>query len=158
MQPQQIAAAKMVIATVARSYFGAEKTVEEFASMLHAENELQDIDQFQNIYAGDKGLFLVVLDGERLVGTGALRPASATMAELKRLWLLEEYHGRGIGYRLVMHLFDFARKAGYRRVCLQTSIEQKRAITFYKRIGFVEVPAYNEQPYDDDISLQIDLD
>jgi ribosomal protein S18 acetylase RimI-like enzyme len=56
-----------------------------------------------------------------------------------------------------MRLFEFARQAGYRRVCLQTSLQQQRAIAFYKRIGFVEVPPYNELPYDDDISLEINL-
>lgn len=158
IQPHQTAAAKLVISMVARTYYGSDKTVQEFAAMLDEENELHDVDHFQHVYSGEKGLFLVALDDDRLVGTGALKPVAQHLAELKRVWLLEEYHGQGIGYRLVMGLFEFARQAGYQRICLQTGTKQKRAIAFYKRIGFVEIPTYNENPYDDDISLQIDLD
>lgn len=153
--PEQALAAKRVIVTVARPYFGADKSVEEFAAILDEEHELDDVDHYQDVYGGERGIFLVVMDDDRIAGTGALKPFDQQTAELKRLWLLEEYHGRGLGYRLVMRLFDFARQAGYERIVLQTDIKQLRAIAFYKRIGFVEIPAYNTDPYEEDISLEL---
>jgi putative acetyltransferase len=152
-----VAAAKTVITRVLWTYFGMEHSLPEFTALVEEEKELQDVDQYQSIYAGDKGLFLVVLVDDCVVGTGAIRPITTEVAELKRLWLLEEYHGQKIGYQVVMRLFEFARQAGYSRICLSTSLEQKRAIAFYKRIGFVETDAYQGQLYDDDISMQIDL-
>ena len=57
--------------------------------------------------------FLAALDDYRLIGTGAIRKLDRDIAELKRIWLLDEYHGQGIGFRLVNLLFNFARAQGY---------------------------------------------
>jgi putative acetyltransferase len=157
IQIHQVAAAKQVIAEVAQRIFEPEMSVEEFLTSLDAEHELQDLDNVQQVYGGPRSIFLVVLDDDRVVGTGALRPFDEQTAELKRLWLFEDYHGQRLGYQLVMQLFEFARKVGYGRIYLQTSLQSQRAIGFYKRLGFVEIPAYFEQPYDDDISMGIDL-
>jgi len=43
-----------------------------------------------------------------------------------------------------MQLFDFARKQSYRRIRLQTSPEQVRALDFYRKVGFYEIPCYND--------------
>ena len=158
IQPHQIAAAKAVISAVAQRIFEPEKSSDEFAADLDHEHELQDVDNVLQVYDGKSGLFLVVLDDQKVVGTGAVRPHQAHSAELKRLWLLEEYHGQGLGYQVVMRLFEFARQAGYNHIYLQTSLQQQRAIAFYKRIGFVETLPYSQPPYDDDISMEIRLD
>ena len=158
IQTHQIAAAKQVIAAVAQRIFEPEKSVEEFLVSLDVEHELLDVDDVQHFYDGARGIFLVVMDDDRVVGTGAVRPFDEQTAELKRLWLLEEYHGQGFGYQVVMRLFEFARQAGYRRIYLQTSLQSQRAIGFYKRLGFVEIPAYIQHPYDDDVSMGIDLE
>ena len=55
------------------------------------------------------------------------------------MWLLEDFHGKGIGYCMMQRLLDFARQIGYKSIRLQTGIEQERAIKFYHRIGFCEV-------------------
>ena len=75
--------------------------------------------------------------------------------ELKRMWLLEEYHGQGIGYRLIQQLFAFARENGYLRVRLQTSPNQTRALNFYRKLGFYQIPCYNDDT--DEISMEIKL-
>ncbi|WKZ42275.1 MAG: GNAT family N-acetyltransferase [Anaerolineales bacterium] len=105
------------------------------------------------MYEQNHGIFLVVLDDDRLVGTGALKRMDPSTAELKRLWLLEEYQGRGIGYQVVMRLFTFAREKGYSSIRLQTGSEQTRAITFYKKLGFHEIECYNDKT--DEISMEI---
>jgi len=45
---------------------------------------------------------------------------------------------------LITQLFDFARKQDYTRVRLQTSPEQIRALAFYRKVGFHEIPCYND--------------
>ena len=157
IKDEQIVAAKRVIEGVAQRIFEPAKSSVEFAASLEDEHELKDMDDLRQVYDGKLGVFLVALDGDRVIGTGALKPLEGQAAELKRLWLLEEYHGQRIGYRLVMRLFEFARQAGYRQIFLQTSLQQQRAIDFYKQIGFVEVSDYIALAYDDDISLGITL-
>lgn len=154
IQPHQIEDAKAVISAVAQRIYEPDKSPGEFLDTIDREHVLEDVDNVQQIYNGRSGLFLVVLDDGKVVGTGAVRPWEGEIAELKRLWLLEQYQGQGIGYRVVMQLFEFARQCGYKSIRLQTGFLQKRAIAFYKKLGFVEIPTYG---HDDDISMEIKL-
>ncbi|MCE9646208.1 MAG: GNAT family N-acetyltransferase [Chloroflexi bacterium] len=155
MQPHQIMDAKLVITAVAQRIFEPEKTVQEFYDILEDEDELHDVDDYQHSYGQSRGLFLVVMDDDKLVGTGAVKQLEQDTAELKRLWLLEEYHGQGIGYTVVTQLLDFARSYGYKKVRLQTSQRQERAIRFYTRFGFYRIPSYRKSM--DNISMEIVL-
>ncbi|MBK8782040.1 MAG: GNAT family N-acetyltransferase [Anaerolineales bacterium] len=155
IQTHQIEDAKYVISAVAQRIFVPDKTVQDFYDVLEEEHELHDVDNFQREYVENRGLFLVVMDDEKLVGTGAIKRLEENIAELKRLWLLEEYHGQRIGYQVVSQLLDFARAHGYEKVRLQTSQKQERAVRFYTRLGFYEIPSYRESM--DDISMEVSL-
>jgi putative acetyltransferase len=155
LKPHQVTDAKHMISAVAQRIYYPGKTPQFFYDVLEEEGELHDVDDFQQVYVNNDGLFLVVLDDQRVVGSGALKRIDQEIAELKRLWLLEEYHGQGIGYRVVMHLFDFAREKGYSRIRLQTGEVQARAVKFYKKLGFYEIESYHESM--DNISMEIKL-
>jgi len=155
IQPHQITDAKYVISAVAQRIFVPEKTVQDFYDILEEEGELNDVDNFQQAYVEDRGLFLVVLDDDQLVGTGALKKLDGNIAELKRLWLLEEYHGQKIGYQVVSHLLDFARTHGYKKVRLQTGETQERALRFYSRLGFYQILSYRKSM--DNVSMELEL-
>ena len=90
---------------MAQRIFEPEKSSVEFAANLEDEHDLKDMDDLRLVYDKKFGVFLVALDGDRMIGKGGLRPLEGQTAELKRLWLLEEYHGQRIEYRLVMRLF-----------------------------------------------------
>jgi len=155
MQPEHIAGARYVICAVAQRIFEPEMTIEEFAKELDKAHELDDLNVYQKIYTENRGLFLVVLDDGKVVGTGAIRKYSEDVAELKRIWLLETYHGRQIGYRMVNMLLDFAREQGYRRANLESTRLNKRALAFYEKAGFHEVPGPHADPID--VSMEMDL-
>jgi putative acetyltransferase len=155
IQAHQVETAKYVISAVAQRIFVPEKTVQDFYDVLEEEHELHDVDNYQQAYVENQGLFLVVLDDEKLIGTGAIKKLDEDIAELKRLWLLEEYHGQKIGYQVISQLLDFARTHGYKKVRLQTSQKQERAVRFYTRLGFYEIPSYRESM--DDISMEMRL-
>ena len=155
IQVHQIEDAKYVISAVAQRIFVPEKTVQDFYDVLEEEHELHDVDNFQQEYVENRGLFLVVMDGEKLVGTGAVKKLKENIAELKRLWLLEEYHGQKIGFQVISKLLSFARTHGYEKIRLQTSTKQERALRFYKQLGFYEIPSYRESM--DDISMEMNL-
>jgi putative acetyltransferase len=155
IQTNQVTEAKYVISAVAQRIFVPEKTVQEFYNILEEEGELNDVDDFERVYVANCGLFLTVMDDEKLVGTGAVKKLDGKTAELKRLWLLEEYHGQKIGYRVVSRLLDFARAQKYEKVWLQTSLKQGRAISFYTILGFYNIPNYRESM--DNYSMEIIL-
>lgn len=155
MAPDDLDAAKRVILVVAAPMFAVDETAQAFIDRWW--DRLTDVDDWQRVYGPPDGTFLVAEDKGQVVGTGAMRRLSADTAELKRLWLLEPYHGRGIGYRLTMHLLAFARAAGYRRVWLSTdATAQQRAIRFYERLGFRPIPPYNDS--DDTMFMGLSLE
>jgi putative acetyltransferase len=156
IQPGEIPAAKQLIYQVAHEVFQDTRSLEESIAFYEARNQLHDMDDCQNTYFGNHGIFLVMTDQERIIGTGAVRRIDEAACELKRLWLLFQYHGRGLGYRMMQELLVFARAKGYRRMRLETDqIHQKRAFEFYKRLGFYEIPRYSDN--EDDVAMEMML-
>lgn len=136
MEASQIPEAKRVILSVARSLFGWEAPLERIIAVFDEHHELHDVDELQTYYFDSQGLFLVAMDEGRVVGTGAVERVDGETAELKRFWLLEEYQGKGIGYRMLQELLTFARATGYTRMRLVADRKSERAIRFYERAGF----------------------
>ncbi|HLF74661.1 MAG TPA: GNAT family N-acetyltransferase [Anaerolineales bacterium] len=156
IQPHEAAAAKRVIYRVAHEIFHDPRPLEKSILYHESRGELRDMDDIQQNYFENGGIFLVTLDEDQIIGTGAIRALKDDICELKRLWLLTGYHGRGLGYRMIQELFSFAREKGYARIWLQTdAIDQSRALDLYKRLGFREIPRYTERT--DDIALELEL-
>ena len=156
IEPHQAMAAKAVIYRVGHQVFREEMTLEESIALYESRGRLQDVDDVQRVYFENGGTFLVLTDYEKIIGTGAIRRIDEETCELKRLWLLFEYQGRGLGYRMVQELLMFARAAGYRCIRLETDrTYQNRAYSFYKRIGFYDIPRYGDN--EDDTALEMKL-
>jgi putative acetyltransferase len=144
IRQEEVTTLKRVILTIAYNIFGFDGTLEDSIRYFLAAGKLKEMDDLQANYFDPGGTFLVALNEGQVIGSGALRRLDDQTAELKRMWLLEAYHGRGIGYRLITQLIDFAHKQGFTRIRLQTSPEQARALAFYRRVGFYEIPCYND--------------
>jgi len=154
IQTHEIPEAKHVIFTVAFELFGGANTLEESIAKFSAQGILSEMDDIQSNYFDNGGTFLVTIDKGRIVGTGAVRFLEEEICELKRMWLLSEYHGRGLGYRMIQELFSIARAKGYRAMRLETdSTVQSKAVAFYKRLGFYEIPRFGDDP--DDIGMEL---
>jgi DNA-binding MarR family transcriptional regulator/GNAT superfamily N-acetyltransferase len=92
------------------------------------------------------GLFLVArLHGEP-VGCGGLKLHGRQPAEVKRMWVSPSVRGLGVGRRLLAALEDQARARAVRVLHLETSRHLTAAIALYRSAGYVEVPAFNDQP------------
>lgn len=153
----EVPAARRLIYAVAREIFQDPRPLEECIATFDAAGTLQDMDDVQAGYFENGGTFLALLDGERLIGTGALRRLEEGVAEIKRLWLLPEYHHRGLGRHMLGELLAEARRRGYHSVRLKTDrLYQQRALEVYLRAGFREIPTYGHND-PDDIALQLDL-
>jgi GNAT superfamily N-acetyltransferase len=83
----------------------------------------------------------------RPVGCGALKFHKKEPAELKRMWIAESARGLGVGRRLLAELERHARKAGVKVLRLETNRALYEAIHLYRRSGYVEVEAFNAEPY-----------
>ena len=155
IKQHQVADAKRVILTVGRILYCWEATLEEIIKQFDEQGELSDIDDFQSSYFEKQGSFLVVTDNNRVIGTGAVRRIDDRVCELKRLWLLEAYQGKGIGFQVLQELIDFARSSGYTKMWLETDNRQERAIRFYRRVGFRDREKYNQRNSDVYMEMEI---
>lgn len=139
-------AAKRVVYRVAYVIFGGSRPLEEFIAYHESIHELKDMDDIQKSYFENGGTFLGLFKDGEMICTGALRRLDDETAELKRLWLLNEYHGQGLGYRMLETLLSIAKDMGYRRIWLETDpVAQSRALAFYKQAGFHEIPGYSDR-------------
>lgn len=96
-----------------------------------------------------RGAFLLArLDGNP-VGCGAVRLLDAETAEIKRMWVSPQARGMGLAIRLLRQLEPIARDLGARTACLDTNRVLAEAQSLYEREGYVEVAAFNDNPYAD---------
>jgi GNAT superfamily N-acetyltransferase len=88
------------------------------------------------------GVFLVVRDEGRAVGCGGVCRFDETRGELKRMYVVREARGRGLGRLLLVALEDEARRLGYRGIVLETGDRQPEALGLYESAGYEPIPCY----------------
>ncbi|MDX6496110.1 MAG: hypothetical protein QOE17_2096 [Gaiellales bacterium] len=103
-------------------------------------------------------LLLARLDGLP-VGCVALRDLDdGGICEMKRLYVRPEARSAGAGTLLTDAIIAEARAAGYARMRLDTIAPiMERAVSLYRRRGFVEIPAYAENPIEGALYLELSL-
>jgi DNA-binding MarR family transcriptional regulator/GNAT superfamily N-acetyltransferase len=95
------------------------------------------------------GVLLVARLRGRAVGCGALKLPPGEPADLKRMWVAPEARGIGLGRRILRELEARAADAGAAVVRLETNAALTEAIGLYRRSGYREVAAFNDEPYAD---------
>jgi GNAT superfamily N-acetyltransferase len=93
------------------------------------------------------GVLLVAYLRAEPVGCGALKNHEHAPSEIKRLWVDDSVRGLGVGRRLLAELETRALDDGARTVRLDTNRNLTEAIAMYRRAGYVEVPAFNDEPF-----------
>jgi putative acetyltransferase len=157
IQAEDVAEARQMIYKVAHELMEPEMSLEEVTALWDSWGAFDDMNDIQSYYFKNGGVFLVTVDGEKIIGTGAFwRYEEDGVCEVKRIALLPEYQGQGMGYAMMVELMRRAREMGYRKMCLWTNrYKLTRAIAFYQRLGFVEVP--HEGADDDEIWMEKEI-
>ncbi len=93
------------------------------------------------------GALLVARLRERPVGCGALKIGDGGGAEIKRMWVSGEVRGLGLGRRILAELERRAADAGVTTLRLETNRTLTEAIALYRRSGYREVEAFNDERY-----------
>ena len=97
--------------------------------------------------APPRGAFLVAsIDGQP-VACGAVKPVSAGIGSLKRMWVADDVRGLGIGRRLLDALESRARALGLTTLRLETNRTLEEAVRLYRAAGYREVAPFNSDPY-----------
>jgi GNAT superfamily N-acetyltransferase len=89
------------------------------------------------------GVFLVVRDEEgSAIGCGGLARFDAARGELKRMYVVPDARGSGLGRRLLVALEGEALRLGYRGLVLETGEAQAEALRLYTSAGYEPIPCY----------------
>jgi GNAT superfamily N-acetyltransferase len=85
--------------------------------------------------------------GDAPVGCGAFAATRAPgLCEIKRLYLLPDWRGRGLGRPLVQAVLQAAHAAGYARAALSTWPGNAAGLALYGALGFAPVPPFKNHP------------
>jgi GNAT superfamily N-acetyltransferase len=94
-------------------------------------------------FAAPEGYFAVGYVDNIPVACGGWRhhPAMGGV-EIKRMYVIDGYRGRGLSRAVLAHLEETARAAGHRRMVLETGAKQPEAIALYTSSGYTEIEKY----------------
>jgi len=93
------------------------------------------------------GRFLVAYLRGEPVGCGAVKHHPGQPSEIKRMWVAESARCLGIARRLLAELEADAVASGATTARLETNKALVEAIALYRSAGYVEMPAFNDEPF-----------
>ena len=102
----------------------------------------------EEMRAPNGAMLVAYLRGEA-IGCGAVKLHGRKPCEIKRMWVDPAARGLGLGRRLLAELEACAADAGARAAHIETSDHLPEAIALYRTSGYVEVAAFNEEPFAD---------
>ena len=105
------------------------------------------IDEPSDDLAGDSGRFVVAFAVKSVVGCGGARFISDDIAELTRVFVDPIGRRGGVGASLIGYIENIVRESGRSRIRLDTRADLVEARRLYSRLGYVDVPAFNSEPY-----------
>jgi ribosomal protein S18 acetylase RimI-like enzyme len=99
-------------------------------------------------YAPPGGELLLARDASGApIGAVGLRPIEPSgCCEMKRLYVLPEDRGSGLGKALVAATILEAKRIGYREIRLDTLPSMSGAMALYRKLGFEPMAPYYETP------------
>ena len=123
-----------------------------YADFLNADLSFQNFDSemksLDRMYGPTHNgcMLLAELSGD-IVGTVGLRFLSEGVAEMKRMFVLPDFQGQGIGNTLMLSFIEKARELGYTSIKLDTIPELDKAIELYKKHRFTLTDPYCYNPH-----------
>lgn len=121
------------------SVFVVEYGFEKFRKGLEEENNQEYIENGGN-------LWIAIDDKDDIVGTIALKKHNNSEAEIKKLYVRNDYRGTGLSKELYSKVMETTKKCHFKRIFLGTYDKLDRAINFYQRRGFTPIDElYDEE-------------
>ncbi|HTT06099.1 MAG TPA: GNAT family N-acetyltransferase [Steroidobacteraceae bacterium] len=106
----------------------------------------QELGELATTYGPPNGCTLLARIDDRIAGAGAYRRLADGSCEMKRLYVSEQFKGRGIGRRLAEALIDAARSEQFELMRLDTGNLLTEAIALYRKLGFNDCAPHLEYP------------
>ena len=87
-----------------------------------------------SIYIKNGGMFYVLKDNEKIVGTVAIINRG-NVGELKRMYVDKHYQGKGYWSLLFKNAIEFCKQKKYKKLEFETNKKFKKGHVFYKNKG-----------------------
>lgn len=87
---------------------------------------------------------LVCYENDTPIAIGAYKEFEPQVAEMKRMYTLPEYRGRGIAGRILTELENWAKEEGYTTAILETGHMQHDAIGLYTKMGYETIENFGQ--------------
>jgi len=78
------------------------------------------------------------------VGCGCFKEYDSSTIEIKRMFVKNEFRGKGIAGNLLAELENWAVEKKYEYSVLETGTEQPEAIGLYKKLGYAVIENYGQ--------------
>lgn len=87
---------------------------------------------------------IVCYINDKPTGCGAFKEYDKTKIEIKRMFVLPEYRGYGLGHKILNELELWALELNYRECVLETGKKQPEAIRLYQKAGYRIIKNYGQ--------------
>jgi GNAT superfamily N-acetyltransferase len=87
---------------------------------------------------------LVVYDQDIPVACGAIKEFAPGMMEIKRMYTLPDYRGKGIATKILSALEKWSLELSYEKCILETGKKQPEAISLYRKNNYKVIPNYGQ--------------
>lgn len=99
----------------------------------------QDVLEVENFYLSGGGEFWVIEKQNQLVGTGGYYPTSRgeKAVELRKMYLLADVRGLGLGKILLQQLEQAIAQTGFEQIWIETASVLVEAVNLYESSGYL---------------------
>ena len=87
---------------------------------------------------------IIAYENELPIACGAIKQFSENTMEVKRMYILAPYRGKGTASGVLIQLEKWAAEMNYSHCMLETGIRQPDAIRLYKKNGYLPIPNYGQ--------------
>lgn len=118
---------------------------------------VQDLDAYLTVVNGESHSFfnqynqinhlkncVVVYVNNEPIGCGALKIFDTEIMEIKRMYVKENYRGKGVAKFILTALEQWAKEIGNKACVLETSKTMLDAVSLYKSFGYLRIPNYGQ--------------
>ena len=132
-------------------YAAAVELIKAYIVFLNEDLCFQSVDaemkNLSDMYSAPTGsLLLCQAETGEYAGIVAIRPKREGICEMKRLYVLPQFLGYGIGKKLSQLIIEKATALGYKTMVLDTLERLQPALQLYSRLGFQRTDAYYNNP------------
>lgn len=105
-------------------------------------SDAEVLNMSKNYLSSDSAVYLVAKIDNKIVGGCGIASfdQQKKICELRKLFLLPEARGFGVGRKLIEQCLDYAKSEGYNECYLDTLSAMKGAIALYEKFQFEHLP------------------